>query len=118
MTESSRSSSASPKPPEELHWGIVYVREDIQDLRLEIRGLHGRIDESHRSLSERIDETNRSLSGRIDESHRSLGERIDAFNHSLSQRLEETNRRLDSRFTWMMTTMVALAGVIVAVIKL
>jgi hypothetical protein len=33
MTEASTSQPARPQPPEELHWGISYLREDLQDLR-------------------------------------------------------------------------------------
>ncbi len=49
------------------HWGIAYLREDLQDIRLQII---------------------------------------------------ETNKRIDSRFTYLITTMVAIAGILIAVIKL
>ena len=65
--------------------------------------LHNRIDETQRSLGDRIDETNRSLS----ETHRSLSNRID-----------ETNKRIDTHFRWIMGTLVTLTGVLIAVIKL
>ncbi len=96
MAETSNPQSSRPQPPEEFHWAVSYLREDIQDMRNEIRGTNSRIDEFNRSLSERIDGTNR----RIDEKYELL------------------TRRLDTRFALMMTTMVALAGVMVAVIKL
>ena len=131
MSETSNPSAA--QPPQELHWGIAYLREDIQDLRHEIRSTHNRIDEVNRSLNERIDEVNRSLGARIDEVNRSLGARIDGVNHSLGARIDGVNHSLGTRidekyellnkairsqFTWLMTTMIALAGIIVAVIKL
>ena len=31
------------QPPEDFHWGISYLREDIQDLRQEVRAVHNRI---------------------------------------------------------------------------
>ena len=89
MSETSNPQASTPQPPEEFHWAVTYLREDIQDIRNEIRGVHGR-----------IDETNRSLGQRIDEKHELL------------------TKRLDNRFALLMTTMVALAGVIVAVIKI
>ena len=92
MSETTNTSTSRSQPPEELHWGIAYLREDIQDIRNEIRGVHSRIDETNNRIDDRFDVTN--------------------------QRLEETNRRLDSRFAWMMTTMVALAGVLVAIFKI
>lgn len=91
MAETSKQQSSPP--PEELHWGIAYLREDIQDLRQDMRHesgiVHSRIDESTRFLIERIDENTRSL-----------------------------NARIDSRFALLVTIMVALTGVIVAAIKL
>lgn len=32
-------------PPEDMHWGISYLREDIQDLRQGVRALHDRVDQ-------------------------------------------------------------------------
>jgi len=64
------SQPSDPRPPrqpasEELHWGISYLREDIQDLRQETRHvrqeLNGRIDETNK----RIDDTNRRIDSRF-----------------------------------------------------
>ena len=35
-----------------------------------------------------------------------------------NKRIDETNKRIDSRFTYLITTMVAIAGILIAVIKL
>lgn len=118
MAETANTAASHSQPPEEFHWAISYLREDIQDVRNEIRGVHARIDESNRSQNERIDETNRSLGERIDETNRSLSQRIEESSQLLNARIDDLSKRLDSRFTWMMTTMVALTGVIVAVIKI
>ena len=126
MTESS--SPQSRPAPQDLHWGISYLREDIQDLRNQIGSVHHRIDETNRSLGEqiqavhhRIDETNRSLGEqiqavhhRIDETNRSLGEQLQAVH----RRIDETNKRMDAHFMWTMTTLVAITGILIAVIKL
>jgi hypothetical protein len=37
---------SSNPPPDDMHWGVSYLREDLQDLRQEIRGLHERIERS------------------------------------------------------------------------
>lgn len=63
------------------HWGIAYLREDLQDIRLQMA-----------ETNRRIDQTNK--------------------------RIDETNKRIDSRFTYLITTMVAIAGILIAVIKL
>ena len=96
MSETSNPSTAQPQPPQEFHWGISYLREDIQDLRQEFRSVHTRID----GTNQRIDEVNISLRTRIDEQSQSL------------------HKALRSQFAWLMTTMIALAGIIVAVTKL
>lgn len=41
--------------PDDMHWGISYLREDIQDLRQDMRALHGRIDQVSETLTRRID---------------------------------------------------------------
>ena len=61
------------------------------------------INELNRSLGDRINETN----DRIDELHRSLSEQIRAL-----------HKRMDTYFLWMMGTLVAMTGVLIAVIKL
>lgn len=41
----------SPQPTaDDMHWGISYLREDIQDLRQDIRSLHSRIDSKFAQL--------------------------------------------------------------------
>ncbi len=88
-------SQANPSP-DNTHWGVAYLREDLQDLRQQVR-------DDIKDLRQQIAETNK----RIDEVHRLL-----------SQQIAETNKRIESRFTWLITTMVALTGILIAVIKL
>lgn len=107
MSESTDPQTRAVPTPEEMPWSISYLRDDIKDLRTQVGALHGRIDETNRSLGERIDETNRSLGERIDETNRSLGEQIRAL-----------HKRMDTYFLWMMGTLVAITSVLIAVIKL
>ena len=72
MAETPESQAASA--PDNTHWGVAYLREDLQDLR------------------QQIAETNK--------------------------RIDETNKLIESRFAWLITTMVALTGILIAVIKL
>ena len=107
MSESTDPQTRAVPTPEEMPWSISYLRDDIKDLRTQVGAIHGRIDETNRSLGERIDETNRSLGDRIDETNRSLGEQIRAL-----------HKRMDTYFLWMMGTLVAITSVLIAVIKL
>ena len=103
MSESTDPQTRAVPTPEEMPWSISYLRDDIKNLRTQVGALHERIDETNRSLGERIDETNR----RIDETNRSLGEQIRAL-----------HKRMDTYFLWMMGTLVAITSVLIAVIKL
>ena len=46
-------------PPEDMHWGISYLREDIQDLRQGVRALHDRVDRITETSAQRIDRGSR-----------------------------------------------------------
>ncbi len=122
MAEPSKPTTPRHMPAEELPWGILYLREDIQDLRNGLQQVHGRTDEINQSLGSRIDDINQSLGARLDELNRSLTGRIDEQGRFLLGRIDEKHdslaKRFDARFTWLMTTMVGLSGIIIAVIKL
>ena len=53
---------ASSNPPDDMHWGISYLREDLQDLRQEMRSINARID----GMNTRIDQVVETLTRRID----------------------------------------------------
>ena len=98
---------AAPKPapapaPEELHRGIHHMREDIRDLRNQIGSIHQRID----GVREDIRDLRNQIGG--------VHQRIDETN----RRIDETNRSQNAHFMWTMTTLVAITGILIAVIKL
>ncbi len=82
--------------PDNTHWGVAYLREDLQDLRQQMR-------EDSQDLRQQIREDVKDLRQQIAETNK---------------RIDETNKRIDSRFAWLITTMVALTGILIAVIKL
>ncbi len=60
----SEGDNPQPRPApaaDELHWGISYLREDIQDLRQQMIETNRRIDETSRLLSQQIAETNKRI---------------------------------------------------------
>ena len=67
-----------------MHWGIAYLREDIQDLRSGVRAMHDRMDRLAEASSARTDAMNENLT-----------------------------KRIDSRFALMLTAMIALSGIII-----
>ena len=77
-----------PNPPAEsdMHWGISYLLEDIQDLRFGVRALHDHMDRLAERM-ERLAETSTA--------------RIKTVNENLT-------KRIDSRFALLLTAMIAL----------
>ena len=118
MSESTDPQTRATPKPEEMPWVVSYLHDDIQDLRQDLRtqigAVNNRIDEFNRSLGDRINETN----NRIDETNRSLGEQIHETNRSLGEQIRAVHKRIDTYFLWMMGTLVTIAGVLIAVIKL
>ena len=92
-------------PPEQLHWGISYLREDIQDLRQEMRDNTQELRQEIQGVRQELREETRLLHGRMD----TLG-------ISLNSRLDETNRHLDARFSSLIMAMAAIGGLIVSLI--
>jgi DNA anti-recombination protein RmuC len=114
MTDSPQSQNPE-NAPGDLHWGIAYLREDIQDLRQEIRSTNKRLDDglsgirqemaklagdSRQDLSERTNNLRDELGGRIDSLRDELGARIDSLRDELGARIdnlrEEMGTRIDS----------------------
>jgi signal transduction histidine kinase len=97
MAEESREvREVKPVWEAEVPWVVSYLREDIQDLRNEVR-------EVRRSV-QRLEE-------KVDEGLERLDEKIDARTDGLRQ-------DMDMRFRWTLTTMVAVGALIVAAMKL
>ena len=108
-------SAPQQHPPETLHWGISYLREDIQDLRQDMRHEYTKIYTRLDQADNRLNQVNISLTERIERINANLTERIELFNTSLTE-------RIDSRFNWAIGIMVALTSAstsaIIAAIKL
>ena len=45
----------NPSTEDDMHWGIAYLREDIQELRLGQRSMQDRMDTMNRDLAARMD---------------------------------------------------------------
>lgn len=90
----------NPPAEDDMHWGIAYLREDIQELRLGQRALHDRVERLAETTTSQIETVNKALSARID-----------AVNENLSDRVDSMHARMDSRFAVLLTTMVGLIGI-------
>ena len=83
--------SAPPQPQptsEELHRGLGHLREDIQDLRNQVGGIHHRIDETSPSPGEEIQEE-----------------------------IQKVHEATQAHFRWTMAALVVMTGILIGVIK-
>ena len=114
MAEPADSDSPLSHPSEDMHWGLSYLREDIQDVRQELRGqiqeLRGQIHELRQDLGGQIQ-------GQIQEVRQDLGGQIQGLRQESRQDTVNLQAQINSRFAWAIMTMIGLAGVIVAVVK-
>ena len=97
MTEASTPQPARPQPPEEFHWGISYLREDIQDLRQELRGLDAKLEARTAALDAKIDGLDLRLNAKIEGLDTRLSTRID-------QVYTRLDAKIDTKFYWTLGT--------------
>ena len=90
--------SSNPVQPTESTLALSFLREDIQDLRQDVRQIHGRIDTLRTEMS-----------GRIDTLRTEVGERIDQTNG----RINDLAKQLDSRYARLMAMLIACTGILV-----
>jgi len=94
----------------EIPWVVSYLREDIQDVRGEIREIRRSI----QRLDTKVDELRKEMDAKIG----GLDAKIDARTDGLDAKIEELRREMNVQFRWMVATTVAVGGLIVAALKL
>jgi len=113
--------SSQPVPPTESTLALSFLREDIQDVRQDVRQTNERIDVLRTEMSGRIDVLRTEMSERIDALRTEMSERIDALRTEMNERIDQTNGRidelgkqLDSRYARLMATLITCTGILVA----
>jgi len=120
----------------EIPWVVAYLREDIQDLRNEVRetrrltlesyekldakmdvGL-ARLDAKIEELRQDMDAKIKALDAKVDARTDGLDAKIDGLRQDMDAKIERLRQDMDMRFRWTLTTMVAVGAVIVAALKL
>ena len=84
MTEASPQPTRSPEP-DDIHWGVSYLRQDIQDLRQDLRQ---DIQEVRQDLRQDVQEVRQDLRQEVQEVRQDLRHQIGLV-HS---RIDETNK--------------------------
>lgn len=111
--------SPNPVQPTESTLALSFLREDIQDVRQDIRQVHGRIDDLRTEMNQRTDDLRTEMSERFDQTN----ERIDDLRTETSGRFDQTNERindlikqLDSRYAQLMAMLIACTSILVTAI--
>jgi chromosome segregation ATPase len=98
----------------EIPWVVAYLREDIQDLRNEVRENRRSIKRLRQDMDARIE----GLDTKIDVLRQDMDAKIGARARELRQEIGDLQRTVSVQFRWMVTTMVAVGALIVATLKL
>ena len=129
MSESTDPQTRAIPAPEEMPWSISYLHDDIQALRIQahddiqalriqshddIQALRTQSHDDIQALRAQSHDDIQALCAEIGVVHK----RIDATNRVLSEQIRAVHKRMDTYFLWMMGTLVAITGVLIAVIKL
>ena len=122
---------SQPVPPAESTLALSFLREDIQDVRHDVRQTNERMDALRTELSGRMDALRTETNGRIDALHTETNERFDQMNHQMNERFDQMNhqtngrfdltneridelgKQLDSRYVRLMTMLIACTGILV-----
>ena len=95
---------------EEVQWGIAFLHElraDIRELRSEINDVRQVIDSKYKMLDQKIDSKYEMLDQKIDSKHGILDQKID-----------DLRKEMHRQLYWIIGTMIAIGGAIIAVMKI
>jgi hypothetical protein len=107
---------------DEMHWGISYLREDIQDLRAMIVRLEARFDDRLDRQGEKFDDRLNHLDAKFDDRFNKLDARFGSRFDQQDARFDEIHRTIREQGLELTQRMAVLVGlmttVILAAIKL
>ena len=129
MSESTDPQTRAIPAPEEMPWSISYLHDDIQALRIQSHNdIQALRTQSHDDIQALRTQSRDDIQALRAQSHDDIQalyaeigvvhKRIDETNRVLSEQIRAVHKRMDTYFLWMMGTLVAITGVLIAVIKL
>jgi len=90
------------------------VREDIRELKDEVKRLNARIEEVNQSLNEKIDHAFFTVNKRLDDFMVDVNKRFDEFMLDVNKRFDDINKRIDRLF---LLVIINLLGIVAFLIK-
>ena len=104
----SRPTPSSPSP-DDMHWGISYLREDLQDVKQELRDFR-------KEVNERFSELRREVNEQIAELRREVNEQIAELRGEVNEQIADLRRELHRGLRHNLLTMIAIGGVYTGII--
>ena len=114
MAEKPDQQSTPPQPPEGLHWGISYLREDIQDIRQETR-------QEFQEVRQELQDVRQEMRQGFQEVRQEMREEFQNVRGEIGHvrvELQGVRQTVESRFYLLLGTTVTMTGVILAAVKL
>jgi len=109
----------------EVPWVVAYLREDLQDLRNDVRENSKAIRDSYERLDVKIDSLRNDVDTKIDSLRNDMYTKIDSLRNDMDAKIDslrndiaELRREMGTYVRWTITTMVAVGALVVAAIKL
>ena len=109
-----------PVQPTESMLALSFLREDIQDVRQDVRQTNERIDEARTEMSGRVNELRIEMNTRIDDLRTEMSGRIDQTNERIDEaraemntRIDDLAKQLDSRYARLMAMLIACTSILV-----
>ena len=101
---------ARPHPPQDLHWGISYLREDIQDIRQETRQEFQNVRQEFQNVRGEF----QNVRGEF----QNVRQEIHDLRQDMQQEFRQSRKSVDSRFFMLLGSMVTMTGIVLAAVKL
>ena len=99
MADSDRAETPPAPAPDDMHWGITYLREDIQDIRAESREFRAEVKAEFAEVRKEMREGESSLRAEMQ-----------AGDASVREEIVELRKRVDARFYWTIGLMASMMG--------
>ncbi|MFH1571844.1 MAG: hypothetical protein ABIL09_27895 [Gemmatimonadota bacterium] len=111
MAEPDQQTPRTAPAPDDMHWGITYLREDIQDLRAEAREGRTEVKAEFAELGKEMRQSETGLREELRSGDASLRAEIAGWRADMAAMQESLLKRIDARFYWAVGLMATMMGV-------